>query len=212
MTTPPQGSDERGEPGGPADPLYGRPYGEPPRPEPGSEYGRPQQPYGPPGYGPAPHGQPPYGQAPYGQPAYGPPPQGRPYGPQPYSSQPYGPQPQPYGPAGYPPPDHGQPPRRSRGPLVAAITGVVVLLAVGGVVLAFALRSEVLDPGAVERDVAAQFEQREGVAIELQCADGMRVDTGATYECTGTTADDEDVRLEITVTDEERAAYTWTEP
>ena len=65
-----------------------------------------------------------------------------------------------------------------------------------------ALQSTVLDPAAVERDVAAQFEQREGVAIELHCADDMEVKKGATYECTGTTADGESVTLQIAITDE----------
>ena len=74
------------------------------------------------------------------------------------------------------------------------------------------LQSTVLDPAAVERDVAAQFEEREGVAIELDCADEMEVTVDASYECTGTTADGEAVTLQITVTDEESAAYTWTEP
>jgi len=64
----------------------------------------------------------------------------------------------------------------------------------------------------VERDVAAQFEEREGVAIDLSCDEEMRVRAGDTYECTGETADGEEVTLEITITDEDSAAYTWTEP
>jgi hypothetical protein len=74
------------------------------------------------------------------------------------------------------------------------------------------LQSTVLDPAAVERDVAAQFQEREGVAIELDCADEMEVSVDASYECTGTTADGESVTLRITITDEDAAAYTWTEP
>ena len=46
--------------------------------------------------------------------------------------------------------------------------------------------------GAVERDVAAQFEQREGVAIDLNCADDSR-STGRELRCTGVTADGEEV-------------------
>jgi hypothetical protein len=178
MTNPPQDDDHEG---GPV---------RPPRPAPGSEYGRTWQPPVPPaygqGYGPQapPPGweQAPYAGPPYGQPFYGPPP--------------------------------GQPQlaRKSRAGVIAAIAGAVLLLVVGGIVLAFALRSEVLDPRAVERDVAAQFEQREGVAIDLDCADRMKVESGASYECTGTTADDEPVTLRITITDEENATYTWTEP
>ncbi len=80
------------------------------------------------------------------------------------------------------------------------------------VVLALTMSSTVLDRNAVQRDVAAQFEEREGVGIDLSCDDEMRVEEGATYVCTGTTADGEDVTLEIAVTDEDSAAYTWTEP
>jgi hypothetical protein len=82
----------------------------------------------------------------------------------------------------------------------------------GAIVLVVSLRPTELDPSAVERDVAVQFEEREGVAIELDCSDGMAVDSGESYECTGVTADGEDVTLQITITDEDQAAYTWTEP
>jgi hypothetical protein len=74
------------------------------------------------------------------------------------------------------------------------------------------LQSTVLDPTAVERDVAAQFEEREGVAVELSCPGEMTVESGSSYECTGTTADGEDVTLQIRIEDEDSAAYTWTEP
>jgi hypothetical protein len=80
------------------------------------------------------------------------------------------------------------------------------------VVLVMSLQSTVLDPAAVERDVAAQFQEREGVAVDLDCADDMEVVKGATYECSGTTADGESVTLRIAITDEDSAAYTWTEP
>jgi hypothetical protein len=209
MTNPPQGSDERGESTGSGQPgpsHGGSEHGRPaqlPQPAPGSDYSRPTQPYGPPGYGPPaqPYGPPgqTYGQPaqPYGQPGYGLP--GEPYGRPPYG-QPWYEQPA------------GPPAKKSKAPLIAVIAGIVVLLAAGAVVLAFALRSTVLDPRSVERDVAGQFEEREGVAIELDCADDMPVDSGASYDCTGTTADGEEVTLQITVTDEDQAAYTWTEP
>jgi hypothetical protein len=159
----------------------------------------------PPGYGPPPqqpwspsYGQPDYGQAPaqYGQPPYGQPG----YGPQ------YGMPGQPYG-----APATG-PPQKSKVGLIAALTGLILLLIAGVVVTVLAMQSTVLDPAAVERDVAAQFEQREGVAIDLTCAEEMEVDEGDSYRCTGVTADGEDVTLQITITDEETAAYTWTEP
>jgi hypothetical protein len=104
------------------------------------------------------------------------------------------------------------PPKKSRVGLVVAVTaGVLVLLAVA-VVLTLGLSSTVLDRNAVEADVAAQFEEREGVAVDLSCAQEMKVASGASYECTGTTADGEDVTLRIAIADEDTAAYTWTEP
>ena len=91
------------------------------------------------------------------------------------------------------------------------MTGVLLVLIAAVVVLVMTLQSTVLDPAAVERDVAAQFQEREGVAIDLDCPDRMDVVQGATYECTGTTADGESVTLRIAITDANSAAYTWTE-
>jgi hypothetical protein len=145
------------------------------------------------------------------------PPLVRPYGqPGPARPRPY---PVPGGPQGYGPPryaqptqpDHGQP-GRSRVGLIAAVTGIGLLLVFGIVVLVLTLQSTVLDPAAVERDVSAQFEEREGVPVDLSCAEEMQVDEGDSYRCTGVTADGEEVTLRITITDEESAAYTWTEP
>jgi len=149
---------------------------------------QPYQPYGqPPQYGqPGPaYGQPQYGQPQYGQPQYGQPPYG---------------------------PPTGAPAQKSKVGLIAAITGITLLVLAGVVVLVLSLQSTVLDPAAVERDVAAQFEEREGVAIELSCPAEMTVESGSSYECTGTTADGEDVTLQIRIEDEDSAAYTWTEP
>jgi hypothetical protein len=106
----------------------------------------------------------------------------------------------------------GGPPQKSRVGLIAAVTGITLLVIAGIVVLVMALQPTVLDRAAVERDVAAQFEEREGVAIDLSCEDEMPVDPGATYECSGVTADDEEVTLQIRIEDEDSAAYTWTEP
>jgi hypothetical protein len=105
-----------------------------------------------------------------------------------------------------------EPPARSSVGLVVVGAVLLVLLVAGGTALALTLRSTVLDPAAVERDVAHQFEDVEGVAVAVTCAEEMEVRAGASYECTGVTADDEQVRLRITVTDERTAAYTWTEP
>jgi hypothetical protein len=179
---------------GPAAPQYGQPgYGQTPPPQygqpPAPQYGAPQ-PYG----RPAP---PAYPQPGYGQPGYG---QQPPFGtPQ-------------YGAPQYPTPQYGAPAEKSKVGLIALVTGGVLVLIAVVVVLVMSLQSTVLDPSAVERDVAAQFQQREGVAIELDCGDDMEVIKGATYECTGTTADGESVTLKIAITDEKSAAYTWTEP
>jgi hypothetical protein len=237
MTNPPQGEQGSGPQGGAEEP--GEPTGtgasrvDPDRfptqptptvaPTPQPTYGAPTPAYGQnPPYGqaqPGQYGQPPYGQpqpGQYGQPAYG---QPQPYGqaqPGPYG---YGqPQPQPqYGtpPYGAPGQQFGQqagPAEKSKVGLIALVTGGLLVVIALVVVLVMSLQSTVLDPAAVERDVAAQFEQREGVAIELDCADDMEVNEGATYECSGTTADGESVTLRIAITDADSAAYTWTEP
>jgi hypothetical protein len=93
------------------------------------------------------------------------------------------------------------------------VAGIVVpaVLLLLAVVLARLFADTVLDPERVEADVAAQFEQREGVAIDLTCDDEMQVEQGADYECTGTTADGEEVTLRIVITDEADASYTWEE-
>jgi hypothetical protein len=219
MTNPPQGSDDRAAgPGGQQPdpdryPTQPTPSYERPQSPPG--YGRPAQPSWPPYTQPAPqpHGHQvpapppyvapahPYGQPPqYGAPHQGPPP----YGPPQYGAPPYGP----------PGPGYGRPPaQKSHVGLIAAVTGGILVLIAGVVVLVMALQSTVLDRAAVERDVAAQFEDREGVAIELSCADEMEIESGAEYACTGTTADGEDVTLAIQIADpEDDADYYWTEP
>lgn len=195
MTNPPHGGPPPGE--------SARPPHQPWPAQPGSQPAWPQQPgaqqpgsWGPPA--PGPYGGPP----PQGQPAYGPPPR---YGP-PWGAPPA---------AGRPPywtgePLSGPPPRRSRRGLVAGIVVPAVLLLVA-VVLARLFADTVLDTGRVEDDVAAQFAQVEGVAVDLTCDDEMQVEQGADYECSGTTADGEEVTLRIVITDEDTAAYTWEE-
>ena len=204
MTNPPQGGPP-GEPGRPQ-PQQPWPHQQWP-PQPGPQQPGPQQPgpWGPPAPGPY-GGQPPYGPPvpQYGQPWGGQPGPGQPpywvgqpqYGQQPWAAQP------PYGPPA--------PPRRSRKGLVAGIVVPAVLLLVA-VVLARLFADTVLDTGAVEEDVAAQFEEVEGVAVDLSCDDEMQVEQGADYECTGTTADGEEVTLRIVITDETDASYTWEE-
>jgi len=198
MTNPPEGRDV---PGG-GEPATERPVW---TTEPVQPYRQPTAPQpAPPQYAAPQYGPPQYGAPQYGPPQYGPPP----YGPPPSA---YGPGAWPYG------PPTGAPPRKSRRGLFAVLAGVLVLV-IGGAVLLVALLDPtllggtVLDAGAVERDVAAQFQQRAGVAVQLNCPSDMTVDKGAVYTCTGTTAQGENIRLKITVTDATTAAYTWTEP
>jgi hypothetical protein len=235
MTNPPQDGDERDAGTGPPqdDPdqmltqpvqPYDRPPGSPDQPGPPSGYGPPQQPpWQPPGYGPSPGYGPPqqppwqpgYGQPPgqYGPPGYGPPQYGQPAAGQPGYGQPPQPYPPPQpGPAEQYAPWYGATQgKKSRLRLVLGLVTLALLLVLA-TVLADLLGPTVLDREAVERDVAAQFEEQQGVAIDLTCRDQMRVETGATYQCTGVTAADEAVTLQITITDENIAAYTWSEP
>jgi hypothetical protein len=158
---------------------------------------------------PAPGAPPPHGVTP----PYGTPP---PYSaPQPYGTQPYGTQ--PYGPPQYAyaapsAPGFAPPAQKSRVKLIAGVTAVLLLLIAGAVVLALTLGKTLLDRSAVQRDVAAQFEQREGVGIDIDCPVDMEVENGATYDCKGTTDDGEDVTLRITIDDADAARYSWTEP
>ena len=199
------GSQGWNPPGGPNDPT--QQFGPPAETQREQTQQFPQPPYGQPGQpGAAAYGQPYYpppGQPQYGppgQPQYGQPAYGQQAGQPPYGQAPYGP---PYG----PPPAR----RKKRVGLIGILAGVLILLVGGVLALAFALRSTELDPHAVERDVAAQFQQREGVKVDLTCADEMPVEKGKSYTCSGVTADDEPVTLKITITDEKTAAYTWTE-
>ena len=154
-----------------------------------------QQPY----FGqPAPYGQqPPYGQpygptTPYGQPQYR---QTAPYGQQPYG--PYAPQFTP-------------PPRKSRSGLIVGVLVLALAIVAAAVLIPKALSYQVLDPSAVQRDVAAQFEQREGVKVNLSCPQRMKVSNGATYQCSGTTAQGDKVTVDIRIVDQGTAAYTWS--
>jgi hypothetical protein len=86
--------------------------------------------------------------------------------------------------------------------------GLIVVVAVA-VLAATALRSTALDPQAVDRNVAAQFEQQQGMGLDLRCPDGMTVTPGNTYRCSGTTADGTALTIRITITDKD-ANYTWS--
>lgn len=198
MTNPPEGSEqgsgpgpEHGYPSQPVQPPYGwqqpPPYGQQPSYGHQALYGG-QQPYGaqPPSYG---QQQPQYGQPPqYVQPG-------------PYAHPAYG----PYG------PQYVQPRKKSQTGLIVGLVVLALAIVAAAVLIPTALSYKVLDPSAVQRDVAAQFQQRDGVRISLSCPQRMKVTSGAAYQCTGTTAQGDKVTLTIRIVDESTAAYTWSE-
>jgi hypothetical protein len=87
---------------------------------------------------------------------------------------------------------------------VAAVVIIGVAIA-----LALLLGQDVLDAGRAESDIAEQFTETFGVGVEVSCDQEMVVENGATYECSGTTDDGEDVTIEVAITDEDSAAFTW---
>jgi hypothetical protein len=93
--------------------------------------------------------------------------------------------------------------------LALSLVVLAVVVVAAAILIPILLSSTKLDPQATARDVSQQFEQREGVAVDLTCPDDMKVDAGATYQCTGTTEDGEDVTLQVAITDADSAAYTW---
>lgn len=157
----------------------------------------------PPHEGEQPPGRPyaPQRPTPYPHPRQG----ASPYGPPPYSQPPYGPYLQP--PYGQPP--YGPPPRERRTGLIVSLVLLAVLVAAAAVVLPRIVAPRVLSRSATERDVAQQFEERQGVAITLRCDDTMTLRTGAVYHCRGTTAQNEHVTITIRITDGATARYTW---
>jgi hypothetical protein len=70
-----------------------------------------------------------------------------------------------------------------------------------------------LDAAQVERDVAAQYEQREGVAIDVRCEEDMPKESGGVFACDGTTSEGEDLYIEIQIADPgEDVDYHWWTP
>ena len=210
MTTPPHGGPPPGDPGRPQQPWPQQPWPQQPWPQqagPQQPWAQQPGPWGPPAPGP-PGGQPPYGQPPYGPPS---PQYGQPWGGQPAPGQPpyWVGQPQ-YGQPQYGGPPYGRQPRRSHTRTFLGLAALAALLVLA-VVLARLLGDTVLDREAVERDVAVQFEELEGVAVDVSCPEEMTVEADAVYRCTGTTADGEDLTLEVRITDVVTASYTWEE-
>lgn len=149
------------------------------------------------------YGQPGAGQ--YGQPGSGPP-----YGQGQYGAQQYGGQPGQYGQGqqGWGTP--AAPAKKKPLGLIIGLAALALVVIAAAIVLPMVLGSTKLDPQAVQRDVAAQFEEREGLGVDLSCPDDMTVDVGESYTCTGTTTDDEDVSISIEITGDD-GAYTWQE-
>ncbi len=93
--------------------------------------------------------------------------------------------------------------------LLAAV-GIPVALVVAVVALVRAVGPGELDPAAVERDVAARFEEREGVALDLHCPDDMPRESGGVFLCRGSTAEGGRLVVEIQIADPtDDVAYHW---
>jgi hypothetical protein len=213
MSQPPRGEE-------PQDPRPASGWGPPSGPPAQGGWGPPSGPPAPGGWGPpgpygSPYGQ--YGGPPpreydspgqYGSPAgYGQPGQ---YGEPGRYGHPAGPYGAPtaygqYGGWGEPQPPRRRP-KRHRLLWLLALAALLVV----AVVVPTELGSTRLDPRAVQRDVATQFEQREGVAIDLTCDGIFTVQAGATYQCEGTTANGEQVPITITITNAD-GDYTWSD-
>lgn len=91
---------------------------------------------------------------------------------------------------------------------------LLVLAALGllAVVLAVLVVRELprgLDRAAVEREVAAEFEARDGVGLDLECPEGMVVASGEVHVCDGTTSDGEQVTVGIQISDDLDGSYEW---
>ena len=87
--------------------------------------------------------------------------------------------------------------------MAAGVTALLLLARGGG--------DRVLSRSAVERDVAQQFAQRQGVPVTLTCKDTMTLVAGGTYHCSGLTGEGEQVTVTIRVTDPKAATYTWSD-
>ncbi|WP_170977677.1 DUF4333 domain-containing protein [Blastococcus sp. CCUG 61487] len=66
-----------------------------------------------------------------------------------------------------------------------------------------------LDTARVESDIAEQFEARYDVGVEVDCPRRMGVAEGREHECEAVTADDEELTIVLTITDEDEVVYTW---
>lgn len=97
--------------------------------------------------------------------------------------------------------------------LVLALA-VAAVLAVGLVLLVVRELPRGLDPAAVEREVAAEYEERTGVAVEVRCPEEMPENSGEVQPCEGARPDGEVVYIEIQIADpgEDVDYHWWTPP
>ena len=86
----------------------------------------------------------------------------------------------------------------------------MVVAAVLGILAVRALPPEALDRAAVERDVAAAFEERDGVGLDLDCPE-MPVASGEVYHCAGTTSAGVRLTVEIQIGGELDGSYEWVD-
>jgi hypothetical protein len=204
MSSPYGPNDPQGYPGQPYPGRYGQqPGGEqqpgwdgqPQQGQPQQGYPGQQQPYGAPGPQ-QPYGAP--GQPPYGSP--NPPQYGQPGGSSPFGApgQQFGQQPGPY----------GQPntPKKSRTPLIATITGVVVviiiLLVTAFVAPGFA-KTKVLNASSVQDGVQKILTDTYKLSnvSKVSCPTGQEVKNGGTFTCKATIAG-KDTDVKVTITDD----------
>lgn len=222
MSTPPSSDDPR-PPAGASDDAGEQQWARPWQPSPeGRQEGQPQR--QPSGQYPAPGAQwnPPQQ---WGQPQPWSPPQQQQWGhqqPQWGQQQQWGrPQPWPGGPAQFGPPSGQQwtpgsapagPPRdRTRRRLLTALVVLSVAIAAAVAGLVYVLSFTTLNPSRVERDVAALFEERHQIELDLSCPDDMKVVSGEVYRCSGSTPQGEEVQIEIRIDDSLDGTYAWVE-
>ncbi|WP_157943997.1 DUF4333 domain-containing protein [Blastococcus atacamensis] len=89
------------------------------------------------------------------------------------------------------------------GLLLGGVTGCSLLIENWG--------PDPLEGAVVERDIAAEFEERRGVALDLDCPREMPVASGEGYSCDGTTADGEPIDVWVQIDDRLDGTYTWGE-
>ncbi|MCA0145547.1 DUF4333 domain-containing protein [Blastococcus sp. LR1] len=102
-------------------------------------------------------------------------------------------------------------PRRPRTGVLWALAAVLFGGVVGCSLLVQSLEVDPLDPEVVERDIAAEYEERRNVALDLDCPRDMPVASGEGYSCRGVTAEGEQISVWIQIDDRLDGSYTWGE-